>query len=113
MSGFKSPVFNAIGKMPSLSSVKMPNVANMPNIPNMPSMSGFSPSQIPGVDSLMNYLNGAPNGLNAIAQAQKLMQQTNQSPEALVKSLMDTGKITQGQFDQAAQIASMITGKKI
>jgi predicted RNA-binding protein associated with RNAse of E/G family len=40
------------------------------------------------------------------------MQQTNQSPEQIVKSMLQSGQISQDQFNRAAQMANAITGKK-
>lgn len=66
---------------------------------------------------LYDTYNQAPtiqNGsqMNAIARVQQLLQMTRQTPEQLVKSMLQSGQITQDQFNQAAQMANMITGKK-
>lgn len=43
---------------------------------------------------------------------QQLMQQTNQTPEQIVKSMLQSGQISQDQFNRAVQMANAITGKK-
>lgn len=61
---------------------------------------------------LFNILNFIPGGQNALANAQQLMQRTQQSPEQIVRGMLESGQISQDQFNRAAQMANMITGKK-
>lgn len=61
---------------------------------------------------LLNFLGNMPNGQNALSQAQRLMQQTNQTPQQIVMGMLQNGQISQDQFNRAAQMANAITGKK-
>jgi hypothetical protein len=73
----------------------------------------FNPGpQIQTGNPVLNFLGNMPGGQNAINQVQTLMQQTNQTPEQLVRGMLKSGQISQDQFNRAAQMANMITGKK-
>lgn len=78
-----------------------------------PIFNAFNPGpQVSTGNPLLNFLGNMPNGQNALAQVQQLMQQTNQSPQQIVMGMLQSGRISQDQFNQAAQMANMITGKK-
>lgn len=80
---------------------------------NSPLFNIFNPGpQVQTGNPLLNFLGNMPNGQNALANAQRLMQQTNQSPEQIVKSMLQSGQISQDQFNRAVQMANAITGKK-
>ena len=73
----------------------------------------FNPGpQVPTGNPLLNFLSNMPGGQNALANAQQLVQRTQQSPEQIVRGMLQSGQISQDQFNRAAQMANMITGKK-
>lgn len=73
----------------------------------------FNPGpQVSTGNPVLNLLGNAPGTQNAFMQVQQLMQKTNQTPEQIVRGMLQSGKISQDQFNQAAQMANMITGKK-
>lgn len=60
---------------------------------NSPLFNIFNPGpQVQTGNPLLNFLGNMPNGQNALATAQRLMQQTNQSPEQIVKSMLQSGQ---------------------
>ena len=78
-----------------------------------PLFNAFNPDpQIQTENPLLNLLGNMPNGKNALAQVQTLMSQTKQSPQQIVMGMLQSGQISQDQFNRAAQIANAITGKK-
>lgn len=73
----------------------------------------FNPGpQVSTGNPLLNFLSNMPGGQNALANVQQLMQRTQQSPEQIVRGMLQSGQISQDQFNRAAQMANMITGKK-
>jgi hypothetical protein len=73
----------------------------------------FNPGpQVLTGNPLLNFLGNMPGGQNALMSVQQLMQQTQQSPEQIVRGMLQSGRISQDQFNRAAQMANMITGKK-
>ena len=68
--------------------------------------------QVSTGNPLLNFLGNMPGGQNALTNAQQLMQRTQQSPEQIVRGMLQSGQISQDQFNRAAQMANMITGKK-
>lgn len=82
-------------------------------MPRSPLFNVFNPGpQVSTENPLLNYLGNTPNGQNALATVQQLMQQTNQSPQQIVMGMLQSGQISQDQFNRAAQMANAITGKK-
>lgn len=80
---------------------------------NSPLFNIFNPGpQIQTGNPLLNFLGNMPGGQNALTNAQQLIQRTNQSPEQIVRSMLQSGQISQDQFNRAAQMANAITGKK-
>ena len=78
-----------------------------------PLFNAFNPGpHVSTGNPLLNLLGNMPGGQNALATVQQLMQKTNQSPEQIVKGMLQSGQISQDQFNRAAQMANMITGKK-
>jgi phage shock protein A len=65
-------------------------------------------------NSLFNALNGQQNNpmRQLVADARKL-RQTMQNPRAEVERLMQTGKMSQAQFNQLSQIAQQIVGSGV
>ena len=80
---------------------------------NSPLFNALNPNPMAkSQDPLTNFLGNMPGGSNALARVQQLMQATQQSPEQIVKGMLQSGRITQDQFNQAAQMANMLTGRK-
>ncbi len=80
---------------------------------NSPLFNIFNPGpKVQTGNPLLNFLGNMPNGQNALANVQQLMQKTNQSPQQIVMGMLQTGQISQDQFNRAAQMANAITGKK-
>ncbi len=78
-----------------------------------PLFNAFNPGpQVQTENPLLNFLGNMPNGQNALARVQQLMQQTNQSPQQIVMGMLHNGQISQDQFNRSVQMANMITGKK-
>ena len=78
-----------------------------------PIFNAFNPGpQVQTGNPLLNFLGNMPNGQNALTQVQNLMQQTNQSPQQIVMGMLQSGQISQDQFNRAVQMANAITGKK-
>ena len=73
----------------------------------------FSPGpQIQTGNPVLNLLGNMPGGRNAIVNVNTLLTQTKQTPEQIVRSMLQSGQISQDQFNRAAQMANMITGKR-
>lgn len=73
----------------------------------------FSPGpQIQTGNPVLNLLGNMPGGRDAIAKVNTLLTQTNQTPEQIVRGMLKSGQLSQDQFDRAAQMANMITGKR-
>ena len=73
----------------------------------------FNPGpQVQTGNPVLNLLGNMPGGQNAITRAQHLLQSTNQTPEQLVRNMLQSGQISQDQFNRAAQMANMIAGKR-
>ena len=80
---------------------------------NSPLFNIFNPGpQVSTGNPLLNFLGNMPNGQNALNNVQQLLKKTNQSPEQIVRSMLQSGQISQDQFNRAAQMANAITGKK-
>lgn len=71
---------------------------------------GF-PGQQP-MNPMMAMMGQMPGFNNAYANVMQLMQQTNQTPEQLVRGMLRNGQITQDQFNRASMMANMLTGRK-
>lgn len=73
----------------------------------------FNPGpQIQTGNPVLNLLGNMPGGQNAIANVQNLLTKTNQTPEQIVRGMLQSGQISQDQFNRAAQMANMIIGKR-
>ena len=71
-------------------------------------------NMMPPMNPMMNLLsNRIPGFNNAYMNAMQLIQQSNQSPEQIVRGLLQNGQISQDQFNQASMIANMLTGRKL
>ena len=80
---------------------------------NSPLFNIFNPGpQVQTGNPLLNFLGNMPNGKNALAQVQTLMSQTKQNPQQIVMGMLQSGQISQDQFNRAVQMANAITGKK-
>ena len=80
---------------------------------NSPLFNIFNPGpQVQTGNPVINFLGNMPGGQNALASVQQLMQQTHQSPEQIVKGMLQSGQISQDQFNRAVQMTNTITGKK-
>ena len=68
------------------------------------------------MNNLMNILN-LFGGMNGFQQrfnsfAQNFQQQSQISPQQRVQQLLDSGQMSQEQFNQLSQIANMLTGSR-
>ena len=56
---------------------------------------------------------GGQNGFNnRLSQFENQLNQQNINPEQKVQELLNSGQMTQQQFNQFAAIANMLTGRK-
>ena len=73
----------------------------------------FNPGpQIQTGNPVLNLLGNMPGGKVAIEKVNTLLTQTKQTPEQIVRSMLQSGQLSQDQFNRAAQMANMITGKR-
>lgn len=62
-------------------------------------------------NNLFNALNGQQtNPMSQLVTEARRLKQTMQNPRAEVERLMQTGQMSQAQFNQFAQIAQQIVG---
>lgn len=66
------------------------------------------------MNNIFNMFGGFNNFQNQFnAFAQQFNMQNNVSPQEKVQQLLNSGQMTQQQFDQFRAIANQITGKKL
>ena len=63
-------------------------------------------------NSIFNSLNNGQNTGNSFLQFVNQIRQNGINPEQTVRQLINSGQMTQQQFEQFSQIANQIIGKK-
>lgn len=63
-------------------------------------------------NGLMDMFGNFQNFQQQFNQFAQNFRQMNQDPQQMVQGLLNSGRMTQEQFDQFSQIANMITGQK-
>ena len=61
---------------------------------------------------IFNLFGGLQGFQQRLAQFQQQVQQTGTNPPQTVQHLMQSGQMSQEQFNQFSQIANIITGKR-
>lgn len=73
----------------------------------------FSPGpQIQTGNPVLNFLGNMPGGRDAIAKVNTLLTQTRQTPEQIVRSMLQSGQLSQDKYNRLAQMTNMIVGKR-
>lgn len=62
------------------------------------------------LNQVMQYFGGPQQFQILMNQAQQRLQQTSLSPEQYVRQKLDSGELTQEQFQQARNFANQVTG---
>lgn len=65
------------------------------------------------LDRLMSMFGGYKNFQNQFQQFQQQCMQQGFDPQQKVQELLNSGKMTQEQFNQLRNLANMLTGKKM
>ena len=65
------------------------------------------------MNNIFNLFGGIQNFQNQFNLFKQNMSQQNMDPKQKVQELLNSGKMTQQQFEQLRQIANRITGKNM
>lgn len=65
------------------------------------------------MNNIFNMFGGIQNFQNQFNLFKQNMSQQNMDPKQKVQELLNSGKMTQQQFEQLRQIANRITGKNM
>lgn len=82
---------------------------NQALMPQMQNPQQFNPNN----PLFNNMFGGFANFQNQLNQLTQQIQQAQQSPQAMVQQMLNSGQITQQQFEQARQIANQLTGMNL
>lgn len=62
------------------------------------------------LNQVMQMLGGPQQFQTLMNQAQQRLQQANMTPEQYINSMINSGQMTQEQFQQARNFANQVTG---